>query len=404
MTAPRPFDVGVSVSDVSAHLAVSPIVSIVGFRRSGKSTLAETLARELRAAHHTLITQTASAWCSARDRSATASDASVDPEIVSAMDRLERTPGASCWIVDDAEVLFAYASDQVLASLGDRLGRRQFSLILIRNRFVLEAEGWFRQKQSIVAPDGPTLEMRPLKQRDALQAATAMFDGISRLQQAEWLATMSGGVPGLMSELLPYTPAWPPEDPDPPLLRFAQRRREQLELNKPLRSSLLRALLARVVPPAALLSAAARRELGSLLIAGMVSPDYAAGGDPFQGNFWHLVARGTTGPVSPDPLLAVMQDTALELESFIAKAEMVDDVAEAVGVSPARDGALALAISSSLYCERTASALVQPLAPVLAQILGRYGLLRVYKANGLTPPAGASPAELANHLITAARR
>jgi hypothetical protein len=97
--------------------------------------------------------------------------------------------------------------------LCERLLERQFSLIMIRNCFVLEGDGWLPLRQSMVAPEMPTISMRPLRQ----DQATVFAESIVRTrfpnaaawlaaEQGRWLARMSGGIPGLIELLQPYTP------------------------------------------------------------------------------------------------------------------------------------------------------------------------------------------------------
>lgn len=379
------FDVGVTSEAVSDALRQSSAVAIVGFRGSGKSKLAEILHFGLRAGRK-VIMQTASSWLQGRGTTGhTHSDASVDPEIINVMDTLERAPTGACWIVDDAEVMLAYATDRVLENLGDRLRRRQFSLVLIRNRFVMEGEGWFHQRQRTVAENIPKLTMHPMPPQAARDAASAMYRGGAQQQQAEWLASMSGGIPGLMTALHPYTPEWPPQPPDAPLLRFAARTRHELELERPLRRSLVRALTANVLPPAAFLTDEARRELGVLQLAGMVSSDYACRDSAFNGDFWRLVCdgEGTGGASGIDN---PHETGALSLESMIASAGLLDAVKGCTGVEDTGDGALAQAFAFGRYCERNFSPVSRAVENVLGESLGRYGLLKLLETRNALPP------------------
>lgn len=377
-------DVGVTSGQVAAILEASPIVSVVGFQGSGKSKLAETLREDLPG---NVRIQTASAWVPRSVSGATLGDATVDPEIVQSMHELERVDGKNCWIVDDAEVMFTYATDPMLASLGDWLRRRRASLVLVRNRFVLEGEGWFHQRQSVLSHNIPTLTMSSAVDQAAVAVATEKFDGPARLQQGEWLASMSGGIPGLMSDLYRYTPEWPTESPHPALLAFARTKWEELELHKPTRQLLVAALHENLLPPLPLLADEARRELGVLMLAGMVSARYAASGNPFNGEFWRMVARldAQRVPASVRPLDA-HRDTAANLELMFGQAGFLDDVREGCGVDGSDDGDLAAALTASFHASAHHPQLVRPLEAVLVGILGRYGLVQVLKAHGIAPP------------------
>lgn len=395
-------DLGVTPGQVEDLLRSSPVVSIVGYQRSGKSKLAETLDQYLRG-QCTVILQAASTWSQRQlAQGGHSGDASVDPEIVHVLEQADRTSGKSCWIVDDAEVMLAYATDTVLARLRERLRAGNFSLVMVRNRFVLEGEGWFQQRQSALAHDIPTLTMRPMRDEAAIQAATDMFYGPSRILQGEWLASMSGGVPGLMADLYRYTPLWPPQSPDTALLAYAQRRREELELDRPVRRLLIEALLEDVLPPPALLSEQARNEVGVLLLSGMVASDYATGADAFNGRFW----RWLCAPEEEDRRRAIepsIRTAAMTLELMIGETEMSAAVRHACGVAVAETGALSRAIERSLHCERHFPSLVKPLRSVLGEALGRYGLLQILRAHDFAPHPGATPDDLLSALFTIAQ-
>ena len=284
------YDLGIHLQDVWPYLRSRGAVKIVGYQRSGKSTLAEVLQYELLQIHATVVHNDATKWLHGRtDRSEEPSPqaATVDPELAEAISGLEQEQDA-CWVVDDAEVLLAYATDNLLRNIGQKIMSGRFSMILIRNRFVHEHAGWFNDRESLLHADLPTLQLRPLPQPAALQAARASYHGPSADSQAAWLVTMSGGIPGLMSDLAPFAPAWANAERTGQLLAYAMRRRQELRLERPLRSALIRALKQRVLPPWAMLSPKAAVELRTLEISGMVNPRYAQRSEPFCGEFWHL--------------------------------------------------------------------------------------------------------------------
>ncbi len=394
---------GSLIDRIKELLGSSPVVCVVGFHGSGKSTLAENLNDELRAAGRFVIHQNASSWIRythPRPASSGDEDATVDPEILFAVERLEHAGRGGVWIVDDAEVMLAYATEEILHTLRGRLRRCGVSLVLIRNRFVSEGGGWFQRRQSAIAVDIPALLMRPMRPQEASEVASAMFDGPARIQQGTWLAVMSGGIPGLMSELYRYTPPWPPDDPSPQLRRFALQKSEELGLQKPLRQLLFRAMRSQVLPPMELLSEAARPEIGILLLSGMASPEYGLAAHPFNGEFWHLLAQGGDGEYSiPDSL----QDLALNVEIMVRAAGPIEALNIECGVAADGVGALARALAAAFYCQERFPKLVRPLDHFFGETLGKYGLAQILRARQIAFSPTTSSIQFAQLLFESAR-
>ena len=257
------YDLGIHLQDVSPQLHEHGAVKIVGYERSGKSTLAEILVQELRQLQANVVHQNATAWLHGRSQDPSRQAASVDPELTEAIARLEEEHD-SFWVVDDAEVLLAYASDGLLQSIGRKILSGRFSMILIRNRFVHEQAGWFNDRETALYAELPALRLAPLPTQAALRAARTYYRDVLADLQASWLVTMSGGIPGLMSELAPFAPAWADAPPDRQLLAHIMQRRQELNLKRPLRSALVRALGQRALPPRPMLSPAAQAEIGTL--------------------------------------------------------------------------------------------------------------------------------------------
>ena len=84
------YDLGIHVQDVSPYLRTRGAVKIVGYQRSGKSTLAEVLQRELLQIHTTVLHNDAAKWLHGRaDRSEEPAPqaATVDLELAEAAGR-----------------------------------------------------------------------------------------------------------------------------------------------------------------------------------------------------------------------------------------------------------------------------------------------------------------------------
>ncbi len=271
-------------------------------------------------------------------------------------------------------------------------------MILIRNGFVHEHAGWFSDREALLFSELPVLQLEPLPPPAALEAARTFYGGPSATSQASWLATMSGGIPGLMSDLAQLAPAWAGTSPGPQLEAQARQRRQALDLQRPLRAALVRMLSRRALPPRPMLSAAAEAEIAALEIAGMVNPRYAQRDDPFRGLFWHLVS----GAADPAPLPDNLVSAALDLEIIIRESGLGAQLAMAIGLGEAAEGDLASAFACSLFCQQANPELVRPLSSILGDNLGKAqiaGLL--YRWTG-TADASSSSQDLAARLLTRA--
>jgi energy-coupling factor transporter ATP-binding protein EcfA2 len=377
------FNLGITVEQVASQLRQFRVLSIVGFTGSGKSTLAEILGEHLHAFDFDVFMQNASTWHHDDFESYSSESymqARVDPEVVGAVKRLEDLAGTGCWIIDDAEVMLACTTEDLLRSVGKRLSEQEFFLVLIRNRFVLEEGGWLRSRQSLISPELESLTMQPLTEEYAIEVATSLFDGYSRFQQGRWLASMSGGIPGLMAELYPYTPTWPTKKPTPELTHLINAKKQMLNLAKPFRRMLITALETKVLPPPPLLSLPAKNELGTLILMGIISPEYGTKDHPFQGDFWKLVCEQHSR-VQAIPTRLI--DIGLNLEIMIREAELADLFCQELEIALDAEGMLAQAFAACLYCQEMFPRLVQQLDVFISENLGKLGLLRLLRGQNV---------------------
>lgn len=393
----------ITAERVADQLQHSAVLSIVGFRRSGKSTLAEALCDGLGKFEYSVILQDASVWLQSKSGSflkESKTQYSVDPEIFGTLERFEKILGNCCWIVDNAEVLLTYASEGVLRSIGKKLQNFEFSMILIRNRFVLEEKGWFQQRLSLIARDILQMNMRPVGEKDSIQIATSMFRSHSRNLQGKWLAKMSGGVLGLMSDLFRYTPEWPSEEITPRLEQLSIKKRQDLKLEKPVRQMILTALEKRILPPPNFLAKKAKTEVGVLIHVGMVTADYIVKERPYNGEFWELVSGQN---LSPELIPNNFNNIGLNLEIMIREAGLFDKFGHDYGIDNWGEGVLAQAFANTLYCQEKYPALVDSLDIFLGENFGKFGLVRILQMNKVSAQANMSMSVLVSILFQRAR-
>jgi hypothetical protein len=370
------YDLGIHADDLIDSLQMTGAASIIGYVGAGKSTLSEVLAGELTDRYSAVFHQEATLWL--RSTSASLADApleiSVDPEVAGAIARLEQTR-SSCWIVDDAEVLLAYATEDLLDSIRRKVAAGLFSAVLVRNRFVHEGTGWFRDREELLGVRQPGLKLVPLSGDHAIEVARAYYPGPEGAGRADWLVRLSGGIPRLMADLQPFAPVPPNVDVARGLLAYANRRRQELSLDRPLRKRLIEALGNRILPPPALLTTAAADELGVLLLAGMVHPDYTFRATPYRGDFWNLIA-----PVPPSvsvPTEAIAG--ALELAEIVRELGLSEALADALSLGEGGADRLSEVFSRIMACTVLAPGLSRPIEDVLAEYLGRQHIIRILK-------------------------
>jgi hypothetical protein len=396
------YSLGIHSVDIARCLAERGAVRIIGYRRSGKSTLAETLASELRREGHHVLVQNASRWLGDRAyvsgvQGGQSGDATVDPEVRLALAALHGRDRPT-WIVDDADVLVAYASDDALAAIGRQVSAGYLSLVAIRNRFVVEG-GSLRHREALLAPAMPSLELDALDPAASLEACALMMRGGDRVERARWLSEMSGGVPGLISDLKPLCPpGGPRERHQAMLMRMVDASRRELSLGDGPRAVVLDALCQGTLPPLSLLTPASAAEAGALIAAGMVHTHYWRLKSPFRGHFWSLVAGAANEP--PNPSLGASESVGLELENAIRVAGLHEPLMAALELEGDSDGALAIAFSQALYWTGRERAPTSLLQDVLAECLGVVHLRSMLRRwRGEQPSHASSSRELAHHLI-----
>lgn len=393
------FNLGITAKQANTLLHDSPSLLIVGYVGSGKSTLAEMLSQGLKEYGYQVLLQDARNWLFHGERrisKESRTQTRVDPEVINAMRFLEEKGGRGCWIIDDAEILLAYTTDALLSSLADRLRDRRFSLILVRNRFILEESGWLSKRQSLISSRPTKLTMHPLESEYAVEVATSMFHGYARESQGRWLASMSGGIPGLMGMLHPYTPEWSAIEFGSALDRMVADKRRELSLHKPIRQQLLTCLWSKVLPPYSILRPEAKTEIGALFLSGMVSPDYRTAASSFQGGFWELVS----GHLVMDQSIADgYYETGLNLEIMLREAGLAESFCLEFGIDPSADGQLADSFAAGLYCQDHFPELVQGLGSFIGERIGKIGLVRLLREQGLPAESAAPPDDLAGSLL-----
>jgi hypothetical protein len=397
MTIPA-YDLEIHVSDVMPRLSSGGMVRIIGYERSGKTTLSEILARELGRSYRHVLLQNATTWLWARpavDLTHADAQASIDPELPEAVARLERCD-RSCWIVDDADIMLAYGSPGFLQSISRKVAERRFDLILIRNRFIQESAGWFREREAYLSPSIPRLIMKPLEGEAALSAARTLCHGLSAPAQVQWLVEMSGGIPGLMSDLSRYAEAAVTSGSTARVLRLAHEHGTRLRIADPQRQMIIKALAQLALPPPTMLTEGTQAQLAALMLAGMVHRDYAFRETPFCGRYWELVVgREATGV----PIPTRLADKALRLEITMRASGLADQFCTALDLDSAREGDLAHMFALSLFCETHAPALARPLRQILAEVLGAFHLSDILRQRNIRVEKPANALSLAARLL-----
>ena len=148
------YDLGIHADNLIAAMSNRGVVKIVGFTRSGKSTLSEILKRELKEKGNLVLLQNAKRWLLNVDNAKPdlSNSASVDPEIAASINHIEKN-NINYWIIDDAEIFLAYASINILEIISRKIQSRLFNLVLVRNRFVFENAGWFSSREDLIDPE-----------------------------------------------------------------------------------------------------------------------------------------------------------------------------------------------------------------------------------------------------------
>lgn len=312
--------------------------------------------------------------------------------------------GELTWIVDNAELILAHADFTALEKLASQVASEHLQIVWVRNRFVDEESGWFARREQPLAACLPRTDLTPEHEGPNAEAKARFFyrdwDDSQQEQAANWLASWSGGLPGLMFRLKPETPDSPlPEKPPTRLTLLVAQMVAELGLHeRPVRSQAISHIIRRRLPPQRFLSRAAAAEIGYLKAVGMVRERHnIAGQSPCNGLFWENVAQ-VASELTP-PLPSISRDLALALTSLLERAELAQAVAHELTQTPSID-TLAIALSNTFDAPEQ---LVTDLALLLGQTLGRIGTRRVLRTAGYTWTEESSPAELGQQIIRAAR-
>jgi len=390
---------------VTEYLHEAPILVITGFKRSGKSILAEALYERLPDFGYMTVLQNAKSWIHVQHPLAAGkarTSTKIDPEIVSIINRFMGKDGKKCWIVDDAEVLLAHATEEMLMNLGQKIREQQFYLILIRNRFILEDSGWLRERELLISATFNKIEMKPFRHEEATVTASGFFTGLEKQANSEWLVNMSGGIPGLMEDLHLYAKSqWRKGVIGYKFNKLIIRKREELLLSKPIRQNLIEALNKRVLPPYFFLSAQAKAELGIFLHTGLISMDYFERHPPFNGIFWALVSRQRSG-IRMNTLS--YEDMGLNLEILIREAGLIESVCGVCNVDASDEGQLGRSLANILICQNRYPQIVNTIDFFLLEFFGKIGLIKLLKSRKVKTSISESADILVKQVLELSRQ
>lgn len=363
------------------------IVCVKGCRYCGKSTRADRVARNFERLHARVRLLDASSIVGSvgeedvgKKRTSREIDAIVN---------LSRNDERSLYlVVDNTEILLAYAPEEPLRRLARAVEAGTISLVLVRNRFVNEQDGWFVKKEALLGPFTERIELEAFAGDEGLAVAASFFPNepeVQREYRAGWLLEWSGGLPGLMRLLKPSSPDWPQKETPPrDLERLVADLVRIHGLERPGCRRVLEAAVAGVLPAPPVIKESLRDEVGLLVALGILKPNYAWSTSPFQGRLWMSVAERCTGEVTS---VSVRQsDRALELEMLLDGSGAAETIAEGLGC-PAGHGNLALALELARWTTSETSSVAVPVEDILAEHLGAAGLRRVVRASGRTPTA-----------------
>jgi ABC-type oligopeptide transport system ATPase subunit len=347
------------------------MVEVVGFHLCGKSTLSETLHEQIKISKSNVLLQNAQKWIhSAGHQFSEDTQLNIDTEIKAALNQLSSNSG--CWIIDDAEIMLAHASERIISHIDEMLRKKKIHVVLIRNRFVSETQGWFHDRKALLNPCLPGIEMKVLDADKTYDICTSFFyDERNRYQRSEWLTAWSGGIPGLIYELYRFTPEWPHNDTLPDQMQpYIQQVSQHYLLHYKTRSTIISALFMGLLPPRRMLSDDANIEIGYLILIGMISSDLNEG-YKFQGKFWEHVARSI---VAPNPITQQnFDEQGLGLELLINSSGLGPGLCDDLDLSY-EEGRLAEAFSQQIFCSLYLPELVISVSDFLIESLGRIGL------------------------------
>ena len=383
------------------------VTVVVGCKGSGKSyaasNLEELLSRDTGTPAY-LLDASAILRPDARSRR---TENPCDREVDAILERVDDSREPLSWIIDNADSLLAFSGRRSLERLGEATSRGALRLVLFRSPLVRPDAGWFSERERDAFDSPSALQLEPLQGEDAVRFAETLYGARSNRstpQAVDWLLHWSGGLPGLMKNLKPYTPSKPDLHTVPN--RWPEHRsqlRGELRLDLQLRMRILLLARQRLLPPLAFLEDRAREIVGLFVSLGVLAPEYAFSPSPFQGHFWESLTDDVPLPgISTPPDEAV--SIGRSLESRIRAAGEAPELCAELGC-PDEPGVLQLVFSNAIRSLRTESGagLVLPLSDFLATWFGVSGMRRLLASDAGRDAQRWRPRELARLLIEAPR-
>jgi hypothetical protein len=269
-------------------------------------------------------------------------------------------------VVDDAEILLSFADPDfverwVVPAIGAGV-----KLVWIRNRLVDEESGALAQAEVALRASLPIFELGHLPVSDARSF---------------------GGLSALMQRLRPYCP------PSPNLDAFVRTTVRSFDLTHPVRTAILRAALGGYLPPLSLLRDDVRDHAGFLFAVGFLSPDVGGTMAVDKAVFWRRCAELATLREQPRP--EEHTEVACRLEERLQRSGLATQVVEYLGVG----ADLADSWDRALMFASAEPGVARPGDEVLAELVGRAGLVRALRASGLPFPSNSPTRSLAHRLL-----
>lgn len=305
-------------------------------------------------------------------------------------------------IIDNAELLIVHATRIAVNTILNAIEAQKLQLVLIRNRYILEEQGWIAYREAPFSRVLPRYDLAPLGLTECknlakyfLRANTRNFD-----QRVSWLCEWSGGIPGLMFDLKPLTPLAPTLDAMPKGLKNEIDRVAQY-LNKevPLLRLLVSAAFFHYLPSYPLLHESAKEQVVFLMSIGMLHPTYIENQNPFQGRFWTTVAKSI--PRFSHPVFHDYSELSIGLENLLIEAHLAQQVIEELGCENERE--LSTSFEISFSASQIANFPAITIDEFLANILGRTGLRRLLRYSSKPVEKNLGRKELISQVMSLAK-
>ena len=356
---------------------------LIGSRRSGKSYLAEFLNRNLEG-----NTQLLDAFALVRTEQASIlhdstgknSTQFVNRELKARLNQVS-TASPFTLIVDNAEILLSHISEDLIKKLIESILSKSLRLIFIRNRFVKEGYGWLYLREMPLSSVLPKIEITPPAADESLLIASSFFrsDSVNDIKRQQWLSEWSGGLPGLMFDLKPYTPRENKKKNIPPLVqRLVFETAIDIGLVNPFRRATIEAIFYNRLAPIALLQSPTLEEVGFFIAIGMVKPDYATETYPFNGLFWQNVAASVIkGKMKSAENYAKIAKRLIQL---LSRANLSKQIAYELGCKDV--GKLPQLFERSYFTQKETKLPSIKLELFLEETLGKVGLRQILRTEG----------------------